>query len=121
MPEEKPPWLFIYFRDHFKHPIKVIEALNGNELWLCAIGTGDGIVHKFSKSLIDLWDRHFISLPPGFWWSGLLFREKGVDQTFSPAGSKNIIFSIPEKYITRVYDMANRAYLYQWLPPNPPR
>lgn len=126
--EEKPPWLFVNFR----HNIKVIEAekvapdgkiVPRGELWLCSISTGDGVVHRFSKAQIRIWDRNMIALPEGFWWSGLLgpdSQHSGWALTFSPQKTHSIIFRIPEKYISYIYDMANRAYIYQVLPPNPP-
>jgi hypothetical protein len=117
---DKQPWLFIYFRDR----IRVIQSEKNKELWLCEIGTGNGIVRKFSKTSIDMWDGHYIALEHGFWWSGLLL--PGGDNaekvlTFSPKKSSDVIFCIPEEYIIRVYDMANHTHVFQRLLPNPPK
>lgn len=125
---ENHPCLFIYFVSD----IKVIQATKvgldnkivpRGELWLCEIGTGNGIVRKFIQTSIVSWNRHYIALEHGFWWSAIMWHEPQPQEAllvFSPQESKDAIFCIPEKYIARIYDMANRDYIYQRLSPNPP-
>jgi len=135
MPEEKPPWLFIYFR----HRIRVIQPMRSepdpsaksgfkfvprNELWITGIGPDAMVQYAVPKIYVDMWDRHFIALFAGYHWSGFLWPDfenlRRVALTFSPADSNEIALYIFEEYINRIYDIANRRHILQIPTPNPP-
>jgi hypothetical protein len=123
------PHLFIYLREN----CRVITPTSGDELWILEKYNGEQLITmKFSKKIVDMYDRHFIALPRGYRWAGWEWADRNNSATpysfFAHFQNLSCVntperpsFAIPEKYIARVYDMTKREYIYQHVLPNPPQ
>jgi len=117
MPEEKPPWLFIYFR----HRIKIIQPVKSapdgtfiprDELWITGIGPDAMIRYAVPKIHVNMWDRHFIALLPGCRWSAIILSTPAALAFRPPNAPRESELLVPEHLIHRIYDMANRRLIH---------
>ena len=109
MPEKLPTRLFLYVH----YGVQFVRRTDSFDLMFFKKGL---LQQTIDRRHVSFFDRHYIELFSGYVWSAMVFPDKKCFFEFSkPDEPQYPAVVIRENLLERVYDMANRQYLYQQI------